>query len=176
MGKWWKQWETLILEAPKSLQMVTGIMKLKDAGSLEEKLYQPREHIKKQRYFFANKGPSSQSYVFSSSHFWMWELDYEKSWVLKNWCCWTVALEKTLESPLDCKEIQPVHPKGNQCWMFFERTDAEAVIPILWPPDGKSWLIWKNPDARKDQRWEEKGMTEDEVVGWHHQLNGHEFE
>jgi len=118
MGKWWKQGETLILEAPKSLQMVTGIMKLKDAGSLEEKLYQHREHIKKQRYFFAKKGPSSQSYVFSSSHLWMWELDYKESWMPKNWCCWTVVLEKMLESPLDCKEIKSVNPKGNQSWIF----------------------------------------------------------
>ena len=118
MGKWWKQGKTLILEAPKSLQMVTGIMKLKDAGSLEEKLYQHREHIKKQRYYFANKGPSSQSYVFSSSHLWMWELDYKESWMPKNWCCWTVVLEKMLESPLDCKEIKSVNPKGNQSWIF----------------------------------------------------------
>ena len=91
-------------------------------------------------------------------------------------CFWTVVLEKTLQSPLDCKEIQPVHPKGDQSWIFIGRTDAEAETPILWPPDVKSWLIWKNPDARKDWRWEGKGTTEDELVGWHHQLNGHEFE
>ena len=106
----------------------------------------------------------------------MWELDYKDSWVLKNWCFWTVVLEKTLESPLDCKEIQLVHPKGNQSWIVIGRTDAEAEIPILWPPDLKNWLIGKHPDAGKDWRWEEKGMTKDERVGWHHQLNGREFE
>ena len=107
---------------------------------------------------------------------WMWELDCKESWVLKNWCFWTVVLEKTLENPLDCKEIQLVHPKGNQSWIFIGRTDAEAETPILWPPDAKSWLIWKDPDSGKDWRWEEKGMIEDEMVKWHHWLNGHEFE
>ena len=135
-----------------------------------------RQHIKKQRHYFSNKGPSSQSYVFSSSHVWMWELDCEEGWAPKNWCFWTVLLEKTLESPLDCKEIQPVHPKGNQSWIFNGRTDAEAKTPILWPPDVKCWLIWKDPDTGKDWRWEKKGMTEDEMVGWHHCLHGHEFE
>ena len=106
----------------------------------------------------------------------MWELDYKQSWALENWCFWTVVLEKTLESPLDCKEIQPVHPKGNQSWIFIERTDAEAETPVLWPPIAKSWLIWKDPDAGKDRRWEEKGTTEDEMVGWCHWLNRHEFE
>ena len=105
----------------------------------------------------------------------MWELDYKESWAPKNWCFWTVVLEKTLESPLDCKEIQPVHPKGNQSWVFISRTDSEAETPILWPPDAKSWLIWKDPDAGKDWGQEEKGMTEDEMVGWHHWLNGHGF-
>ena len=124
----------------------------------------------------ANKGPSSQSCGFSSSHVCMWELDSKESWVPKNWCFWTVLLEKTLESPLDCKEIQPVHPKGNQSWIFIGRTDAEAETLIFWPFDGKSWLIRKEPGARKDWRQEEKGMTEDEMVGWHHWLNGHEFE
>jgi len=123
-----------------------------------------------------NKGPSSQSYGFSSSHVWMWELDYKESWVSKNRCFWTVVLEKTLEGPLDCKEIQSVHPKGNQSWIFIGRTDAEAETPILWPPDAKNWLTGKDPDAGKDWRWEEKGMTEDEMVGWHHWLDGHEFE
>ena len=136
----------------------------------------PRQHIKKQRHYFANKGLSSQSYGFSSSHVWMWELDYKESWALKNWCIWTVVLDKTLESPLDSKEIQPVHPKGNQSWIFIRRTDAEAETPIFGPPDAKNWLIWKDPDARKDWRREEKGTTEDEMVGWPHQLNGHEFE
>ena len=115
-----------------------------------------------------------QGYGFSSSHVWIWELDYKESWVLKNWCFWTVVLEKTLVSPLDCKELQPVHPKGNQSWIFTGRTDAET--PILWLPDVKNWLIGKDPDAGKDWRQEEKGTIEDEMIGWHHQLNGHEFE
>ena len=120
-----------------------------------EKSYeQPRQPIKKQIRHFADKGPSSLSYCFSSSHVWMWELDYEESWATKNWCFWTVMLEKTLESPLDCKEIQSVHPKGNQSWIFILRTDAEAETPIPWPPDG---FICKDPDAGKDWRWEEKG-------------------
>ena len=106
----------------------------------------------------------------------MWELDYKESWAPKNWCFWTVVLEKTLESPLDRKEIHPVHPKGNQSCIFIRRTDAEAEAPIIWPPDGKKWLIWKGPDAGKDWRREEKGTTEDEMVGWHHQLDGREFE
>ena len=137
---------------------------------------QPSSNIKKQRHCFANKGPSSQSYSFFRSHVWMWELDYKESWALKNWCFWTVVLEKTLKSPLDCKEIQPVHPKGNKSWIFIGRTDAEAEVPIIWLPDGKNWLIWKNPDAGIDWGQEEKGTTEDEMVGWHHWLDGHEFE
>ena len=113
--------------------------------------------------------------VFSSGHVWMWELDYKESWAVKNWCFWTVVLEKTLESPLDYKEIQPVHPKGDQSWIFIGRTDAEAETPLLWPPDAKNWLIWKDPDAGRD--WgQEKGTTENEMVGWHHQLKRHEFE
>ena len=135
-----------------------------------------RQHIKKQRHYFANKGPSSQSYGFSSSHVWTWDLDYKESWVLKNWCFWNVVLVKTLESPLDCKEIKPVNSKGNQYWIFIGRTDVEAETPILWLPDAKNWLTWKDPDAGKDWRQEEKGMSEDETVGWHHQCNGHEFE
>ena len=110
---------------------------------------------------------------FPSSHVWMWELHCEESWALKNWCFWTVVLEKTLESPLDCKEIQPVHPK-DQFWEFVERTDVEAETPIFWPPDAKSCLIWKDPDVGKDWR-QENGTTEDEMVWWHHRLNGHEF-
>ena len=106
----------------------------------------------------------------------MWELDYKESWVQKNWCFWTVVLEESLESPLDCKEIQPVHPKGNQSWRFTGRTDAEAETLILWPPDAKNWVIWKDPDAGKDWKQEEKGMREDEMVGWLHWLDGHEFE
>ena len=124
----------------------------------------------------ANKGPSSQGYGFSSSHVWMWELNYKESQVQKNRCFWTVVLEKTLESPLDCKEIQPVHSKGNQSWIFIGRTDAEAETPILCPPDAKNWLLGKDPDAGKDWRQEEKGSTEDEMIGWHHWFNEHEFE
>ena len=161
-----KQWETLFSLAPKSLT---------ESSSWKKSYDQPRQHIKKQRHFFANKGPSSQGYGFSSSHVWMWEVDYKESWALKNWCFWTVVLEKTLESPLDCKEIQPVHPKGNQPWIFICRTDAEAEAPIIWPPDAKGWLIWKDPDAGKDWGQEEKGTTEDEMVGWHHWLNEHGF-
>ena len=127
------------------------------------------------RHYFVNKEPSSQGYGFSSGHVWMWELDYKESWAPKNWCFWTVVLEKTLESPLDCKEIQPVHHKGDHSWVFTGETDVEAETPILWPPDAESWLICKDPDAGKDWRQEEKGMTEDEMVGWHHQLNGHGF-
>ena len=123
---------------------------------------------------FINKSPSSESYSFSSSHVWMWDLDYKESWVLKNSCFWTVVLEKTLESPLDCK-IKPVNPKGNQSLIFIGRTDVEAETPILWPPDVKNWLIGKDPDTGKDWR-QEKGPTEDEMVGWHHQLDGYEFE
>ena len=111
--------------------------------------------------------------VFSRSYVWIWEMDHKESWALKNWCFWTVALEKTLESPLDYKEMQPVHPQGNQSWIFIGRTDAEAETPILWPPDGKNWLIGKDPNAGKDWRWEEKGMTEYEMVGWHHQFPNH---
>ena len=142
-------------------------MKLKNACSLEEKLWSPRQCIKKQRHYFANKGPPSQSYGFSSSHVWIWELDCKESWAPKNWCFWTVVLNKTVESPLDCKEIQPVHSKGNQSWIFIVRTDAQT--PILWLPDANNWLIGKDPDAGKDWRQEE---TEDEMVGWHHWLNG----
>ena len=112
--------------------------------------------------------------VFFSSHVWMWELDHKEWWVPKNWWFWTVVLEKTLESPLDCKEIQPVHPKGDQSWISIERTDAEAETSVLWPPNAKNWLIWKDPGNNWWQ--EEKGMIEDEIVGWHHSLNGHEFE
>ena len=148
----------------------------KTLGPWKKSYDHSRQHIKKQRHFFANKGPSSQSHGFSNSHVWMWELDYKESWVPKNWCFWTVVLEKTLESPLDCEEIQPVNPKGNQSWLFIGRTDAEAETPILQPSDGKNLLIGKDSDAGKDWRQVKKGTTEDEMVGWHHQLDGHEFE
>ena len=120
--------------------------------------------------------PSGQSYGCSSSHVWMWELDYKESWAPMNWCFWTVVLEKTLESLLDCKEIKPVNPNGNQAWIFIGRIDAEAETAVLWLPDTKNWLTGKDPDAGKDWRQEEKGMTEDEMVGWHHQLDEGEFE
>ena len=163
--------------APKSLQMMTAAMKLKFACSLEGKFDQPRQHIKKQRHYSANKCPSSQCYGFSSSHVWMWELDYKEStWVLKNWCFWNVVLEKTLESPLDSKEIKPLSPQGTQSWIFIGMTDAEAETLILWPYDVKNWLIGEDSDVGKDWKQEEKGMTEDEMIGWHHWLNGHEFE
>ena len=142
---------------------------------LKKSYDKPRLHIKKQRHHFANKGPFNQSFGFTSIHVWMWELNHKEGWVQKNLCFWSVLLEKSLESPLDCKEIKPVSLKGNQPWIFIGRTDAEAEAPILWPPDAKNWLIGKDPDAGKD--WEHgKGVTEDKMVGWHHQLNGHEFE
>ena len=124
----------------------------------------------------ANKGLSGQGYGFSSGHIWMWELDCEESWAPKNWGFWTVVLEKTLESPLDCKEIQPVHPKGDQSLVVIGRTGAEAETPMLWPPHAKSWLNEKDPDAWRSWGQEEKGTTEDEMAGWHHRLDGHEFE
>ena len=149
---------------------------LKDACSLEESYDKPRQGIKKQRHHFPNKGPSSQSCGFSSIHVWVWELDHKEGWVWKNWCFWTVVLEKTFKSPSDSRVIQPVYPKGNQPWIFIGRIDAEAEHPILWPPDGKSRLIRKDPDAGKDWGQEEKGAAEDEIVGWQHWLNGCEFE
>ena len=136
---------------------------------------QRRQHIKKQRHYFANKGPSSQSYGFSSSHTWMQELDYKESWTPKNWCFWTVVLEKTLESPLDSKEIKPVHLKGNQSWIFIRRIDPEAETPILCPLNMKNWLIGKDPDVGKDWGQEGKGTTEDKMVGWYHWHNWHGF-
>ena len=130
----------------------------------------PRQHIKKQKHHFSDKGPSSQSYGFSSSHVRMWELDHKEGWTLKNWCF------QTLESPLASKEIKPLNPKGNQPWIVTGRTDAEAEAPTLWPPDAQSQFIGKESDARKDWGQEEKEAKEDEMVGWHHWLNGHEFE
>ena len=148
MGNRWgnsgKQCQTLSRGAPKSLQMVTAAMKLKDTP-WKESYDQPRQHIKKQRYYFPSKGLSSQGYGFSSSHVWTWELNYKENWAPKKWCFWTVVLEKTLESSLDCKEIQPTHSKGDQSLVFIGRTDVEAETPILWSPDAKCWLIWKKP-------------------------------
>ena len=135
---------------------------------------EPRKCIKKQRHHFIDKGLSSQSYGFSSGHVWMWQSDHREGWALKNWCFQIVVLEKTLESSLDNKEVKSVNPKGNQPLIFIWKTEAEA--PIFWPPAVKSQLIGKDPDAGKDWRQEEKEATEDEMVGWHHWLNGHEFE
>ena len=175
MGKQWKQWESLFSLTPKSLLMVTTAMKLR-LLLLGRKVMTKLDSILKSRHYFANKGPSSQGYGFSSGDVWMWELDCEESWALKNWCFWTIVLEKTLESPLNWKEILPVHPKGDQSWVFIWRTDAEAETPILWPPHVKSWLIGKDPDAGSDWGQEEKGTTEDEMAEWHHRFNGHGFE
>ena len=177
MGKQWKQLTDFIFLGSKIT--VHGDCSHESKRSLllgRKFMTNLSSTLKKQRHNFANKGPSSQGYVFSSSHVWMWELDYKESWAPKNWCFRTVVLEKTLESPLDCKEIQPIHPKGNQSWIFIGRTDAEAETQTLWPPHAKNWLTRKDPDAGKDWRQEEKGMTEDEMVGWHHWLDGHEFE
>ena len=134
----------------------------------------PRQHIKMQRHHFANKSPYGLSYGFSSNHVWIWELDHKEGWAPKNWCFLTVMLEKTLDSPLDCK-IKPVHLKGNQSWILIRRTDAEAETPIFWPPDVKSRLFGKDPNAGKDWGQEEKWAMEDKMVVWHHQLNGHEL-
>ena len=142
----------------------------------KESYDKPRQWLKKQRHHFANKDPYSQSYGFSGSHVWIWELDHKEGWVPKKWCFQTVVLKKTLESSLDSEEIKPINPKGNQPWILVGRTDAKAEVPIIWLPDAKSQLTRKDPDAGKDWRQEEKGMTEDEMVGWDHQLSGHEFE
>ena len=167
MWKQWKQWHTLFFGAPKSLLFVTAAMKLKDTFSLEEKLWQPRQHINRDIALPTNiclaKAMIFPVVMYGDES---WAIKKAESWAPKNWCFWTVVLEKTLESPLDSKEIQPVHPKGNQSWIFIGRTDAEAETPILWPPDAKNWLIRKVPVAGKDWRQEEKGMTEDEMVGW----------
>ena len=176
MGKQWKQWQTLHWGTPKSLQMVTAAMKLKTLAPWKKGFDQTRQHIKKQRHYFADKGPSCQSYGFSSSHVWMWESDCKESWALKNLCFWTILLKKTLESPLDFKEIKPVNPKGNQSWIFIGRTGTEAEAPMLWPPDEKYRLLGKDPHAGKGWRQEEKGMTDDEMLGWHHRLDGHGFQ
>ena len=175
MGKQWKQCHTLFFWSPKSLQMVTAATKLK-CLFFGRKVMTNLDSILKSRHYFADKGQSSQSYCFSSSHVWMPELDYKESWAPRNLCFWSVVLEKTLESPLDCKESQPVNPKGNQSWIFISRTDAEAETPILWPPDVKSWLTGKDPDVGKDWRQEEKGTTENEMVRWHHWLSEQQFE
>ena len=162
--------------APKSLQMVTAAMKLKDSCFLGKKAMANLNSILKSRDItLPTNVHLLKSYGFSRGHVWMWELDYKESWAPKNLYFWTVVLEKTLESPLDCQEIQPDNPKGNQSWIFIGRTDAEAETPIRWPPYAKVWLIGEDPDAGRDWGQEEKGMTEDEMVGWHHWLDGHEI-
>ena len=170
MRKQWKQWQTFFSWAPKSLQMVTATMKLKDTCSLEESYDQPRQHIKKQRHYFVDKGLYNKSYGFSVVIYGCenWII---KNWT-KNWCFWTVVLEKTLESPLDCKEIQPVHSEGGRPWDFCGRNNAKPEAPVLWPPHEKSWLTEKDFDAGRDWGQEEKGTTEDEMTGWHHGLGG----
>ena len=150
-------------------------MKLKDLPLGRKAMTNLNSILKIRDIPLPTKVQTVKAMVFPSSHVGMWELNHKESWVMKNWCFWTVVLEKTLESPLDCKEIQPVHPKGNQSWIFIGRTDAEAEAPILWPSDEKNWLIWKYPDAGKDWR-QEKETSEDKMVGWHHQLDGHELE
>ena len=171
MGTQWKQW-LLFLGAPKSLQMETAAMKLKATCSLEEKLWPT---LKSRGITLPTKVRLVKA-SFSSGHVWMWELDYKENWALKNWCFWCMVLEKTLESPLDCKEIQPVHPKWDQSQVFIGRTDAKAEIPICWPPHAKNWLIGEDSDAGRDWGQEEKGTMEDEMAGWHHWPDGREFE
>ena len=175
MGKQWKQCQTLFLGGSKITADGDFRHGIKRCLLLGRKVMTNVGSILKSRHCFASKSPSSQSHGCSNGHVWMWELDYRESWVLKNWCFWTVVLVKTLENPLDSKDIQPVHPKGNKSWVFIGRTDAEAENPILWPPDVNSWLIWKEPDAGKDWR-QQKETTEDEMIGRHHWLNEHEFE
>ena len=187
-GKWmrkqWKQWQTLFYWAVKSLKMVTAVMKLKDACPWKKSYDQCRQCIKKQRHKKnKNKIKSRDITLLTKVHIVkaivfpvMHELDHKEGWALKNWCFWTVVLEKTLETPSDCKEIKLVNSKGNQYWIFVGRTDAEADAPLLWPHDSKNWLFEKDPGADKDWRMKEKGTTEDEMVGCHHRLNWHEFE
>ena len=149
MEKQWKQWQTLFFGLQNHCRWWLQPWNKKMLTPWKKSYDQHKQHVKNQRHYFINKDPSSQGYGFSSIQVWMWEFDYKESWVLKNWCFWSVVLEKTLESPLDCKEIQPVHPKGNQSWIFIGRADFEGETPILWPPNAKSWLIWKDPVAGK---------------------------
>ena len=175
MGKQCKQWKTLYSWAAKSLQMVMAAMKLRHLLLGRKAMTSLDSILKSKDITLLTKVRLVKAMVFPVFMFGC-ELDYKESWAPKNWCFWTVVLEKTLESPLDCKEIQAVHPKGDQSWVFIVRTDAEVETPISWPPDVKSWLIGKDPDAWKDWRQDEKWMIEDEMVGWHHWLSGHEFE
>ena len=172
MDKKWEEWQISFSWSPKSMWMVTEAMKLKNKQTKNtlapwKKSYdKPIQNTKKQIHHFTDKGLCSQSYGFSSSHLWMWELNHKESWVPNNWCFWTVVLEKILDSPLDSKEIKPVNPKGNQPWILIGRTNAEAEAEalILWPPDAKSWLIGKDPDAGKDWKQKEKRVAEDDMV------------
>ena len=175
MGKQWKQWKAIFL-ASKITADDGCSHEIKRCLLLERQVMTNPDSILKSTDITLPTKVCLVKASFSSSHVWMWELDYKESWAPKNWYFWTVVLEKTLERPLDCKEIQPVHPKGNQSWVFTGRTDTEAETSIFWPPDAKNWLIGKYPDAGKDWRREKKGTTEDEMAGWHHRLNGHEFE
>ena len=172
MGKQCKQWQTYFLGS--KITTVDGDCSHEIAAPWKKSYDQPRQNIKKQDITLLTKVHLVKAMVYSCGHVWMWELDCEEGWAPKNWCFWTAVL--TLESPLDCKDIQPVHPKGNHSWIFTGRTDAKAETPIVWPPDAKNWLIGEDPDAENDWRQEEKGTTEDEMVGWHHRLYGHEFE
>ena len=174
MEKQWIQWQT-ILRGSKITADGDCTHEIKRLLLLGRKAMTNLDSILKSRDMLCQKFESSQSYGFSSSHVWMWELNYKESWVLKNWSFLTMVLEKTFESPLDCKEIQSVHSEGDQSWVFTGKTDVEAETPILWPPVVKNWLIGKDPDAGKDWSQEENGMTEDEMVGWHHWVSGHEF-
>ena len=176
MGKQWQQWQTLFSWAPISLQRVTAAMKKKRCLLLGRKAMTNLDSIFKNRDItLLTKVHLVKAMIFPV-HMYGCESWTKESWVPKNWCFWIVVLEKTLESPLDCKEVQPVHPKGDQSWIFIGRTDAKGEIPIIWLPDAKNWLTEKDHYAGKDWRQEEKGMTEDEMVGWYYWLNGHEFE
>ena len=176
MGKQWKQWLT-IFGGSKITADGDCSHEIRRCLLLGKKVMINLDSILKSRDItLPTKVRLVKAMVFSSSHVWMWELYYKESWALKNWCFWTVVLEKTFKSPLDCKEIQLVNLTGKKPWIFIGRTDAEAETPILWPPDMKNWLIGKYPDAVKDWRQEEKGITEDEMVGWHHRCDRHEFE
>ena len=169
------EWQTFFSCAPKSLQVLAAAMKLRRLLLGRKAMTNLDSILNRRDITLPTKVCLVKAMVFPVV-LWMWELDYKESWVLKNWYFWTVALEKTLESYLDSKKIQPIHPKGNQSWIFIGRIDAETETPTLWPPDAKNWLTGKDLDSGKDWRWEEKGTTEDEMVGWHHQLNGHKFE
>ena len=174
MGKQWKRCQTLLFWAPKITADGDCSHEIKRRLFLGRKVMANLDSLLKNRDITLPTNVRLVKTGFSSSQVWVWELDCKEGWALKNWCFWTVVLEKTLESPLDCK-IKPVHPKGNQSWIFTGRTDVEAEALILWPLDAKNWLIGKDPNAEKDWSQEKKGLTEDEIVGWHHWFNGHEF-